>query len=96
VLIIAGSLRVAAADRATYLGAVEPATRLARAAPGCLDFVQAPDPLDSERIVIFKRWESHEPLLTFRTSDPDSEPLQNPPIISADVHRYEISAVGEP
>jgi hypothetical protein len=41
VIIVAGMLRVAAADRDSYLDAVAHVAGLARLAPLCLDFVQA-------------------------------------------------------
>ena len=65
-----------------------------REAPGCLDFVQAADPLDPSRINIFERWESEDHLLAFRgAGQPASD---SPPIQSANVKRYVISAVEEP
>ena len=41
--------------------------RLARAAPGCLDFVQAADQLDPTRINVYERWESKEHLAAHLT-----------------------------
>jgi len=95
VIIIAGSLRVDPADRDRYLAAVGPITAQARQARGCLDFVQAADPLEPDRIVIFERWESAEDLEWFRGSgDPGDDGA--PPVVSADVRRYGISSVGDP
>lgn len=91
-LIIAGHLVVA--DRDAYVELSAPVTALARSAPGCLDFVQAADPLEPDRIVIYERWEDEASLLAFRSSDPDAAPL--PDILGADVKRYEISSVGQP
>jgi quinol monooxygenase YgiN len=94
VLIIAGTLRLDANDRERYLTAVADVARLARSAPGCLDFYQSPDPIDPERINIYERWESDEDLLRFRTSGgPD---LDVPAIRTADVHKYRIAAVEAP
>jgi quinol monooxygenase YgiN len=94
VLIIAGSLTVVAADRADFLAANIEAVEQARQAPGCFDFVQAADPLDLTRINIFERWDNEEDLLAFRgAGQPSSE---SPAILSGDVKRYVISAVGEP
>ncbi|PSL01607.1 antibiotic biosynthesis monooxygenase [Haloactinopolyspora alba] len=93
-IIIAGTLRVDPADRDRYLAAVADVTRAARAAPGCLDFVQAPDPLDPERIVIHEQWESDEDLQRFRSSGGPEPDL--PPLRSADVHKYRIAAVEPP
>ena len=76
--------------------------RLARLAPGCLDFVQAADPLDPERITIYERWESDADLDRFRASggpeqpEPDvAEPVV-PPLLDAEVRRYRISSVEDP
>jgi quinol monooxygenase YgiN len=94
VLIIAGSLIVNPADRAAFLAANADVVGQARAAAGCLDFVQAADPLDPSRINIFERWDDEDHLLAFRgAGQPDAD---SPPIQSADVKRYIISAVEEP
>ena len=96
-IVVAGSLRVQAGDRDAYLAAVADVTAEARRAPGCLDFVQAPDPLDPERIVVLERWESDEDLHRFRASGDADDPLQGlPDILDADVRKYRISAVEEP
>ena len=93
-LIIAGSLLLDPSDRAAFLAANGDVVPQARKATGCLDFVQAADPLDPSRINIFERWDSEEHLLDFRgAGQPASD---SPPIESADVKRYVISAVEEP
>jgi quinol monooxygenase YgiN len=102
VIIIAGWLRVAAGDRDAYLAAVSDVARLARLAPGCLDFVQAADPLDPERITIYERWESDADLDRFRASggpeqpEPDVAEPAVPPLLDAEVRRYRISSVEDP
>jgi quinol monooxygenase YgiN len=94
VLIIAGSLIVDPADRAAFLAANSDVVGLARQAPGCLDFVQAADPLDPSRINVFERWDSEDHLMAFRgAGQPASE---SPPIQSANVKRFVISAVEDP
>lgn len=96
-IIVAGHLRVAADARDAYLAAVSDVARLARRADGCLDFVQAPDPLDAERINIFERWESDADLERFRTSgDPDAPEPDLPDVLSAEVRKYRIASVEEP
>ena len=93
-LIIAGSLQVAPDDRDRYLAAAAGVAPAARRAPGCLDFVQAADPVEPGRINIYERWESDEDLLRFRTSGgPD---IETPDILGADVHKYRIAGVEEP
>ncbi len=94
-LIIAGALYVDAADRDRYLAAAAGIDRMARAAPGCLDFAQTADGLDAERINVYERWESDEDLHRFRTSG-GPPTLDLPDIRSADVRKYLISAVEAP
>lgn len=91
-IIIAGTLRVA--ERDAYLAAVAHVAGLARAFPGCLAFVQAADPLEADAIHIYERWESDEALHAFRNSG--GPPIDAPPISSASVAKYRISAVERP
>ncbi|MEV8515156.1 antibiotic biosynthesis monooxygenase family protein [Dactylosporangium sp. NPDC051484] len=93
-IIIAGTLHVDPSDRDRYLAAVIDVARLARRAPGCFDFVQAPDPLDPERINVYERWESDDHLHRFRTAGGPG--LELPPLRSADVHKYRIAGVEAP
>ena len=96
-IIIAGHLRVAAAERDDYLTAVEGAATQARLSPGCHDFVQSADPIDPERINIYERWESDEDLMSFRTSGSDeNEPPTLPATLAAEVAKYRISSVESP
>jgi len=95
VIIIAGTLRVDPADRDRYLRAVAPATKMARQAPGCLDFAQSPDPIEPDRINIFERWESDKHLVTFRALPGDTE-VTVPPLLGAEVRKYRIEAVEAP
>jgi quinol monooxygenase YgiN len=93
-LIIAGSLTVDPAHRTEFLAANADVLTQARQAIGCLDFVQAADPLDPSRINIYERWDTEEHLLAFRgAGQPESD---SPPIQAANVKRYVISAVEEP
>ena len=93
-IIIAGELHVAPADRDRYLAAVEGVTKLARAAGGCLAFVPAADPLVEGRINIYERWESDEELEAFRNAG--GPEIETPEILGGDVRRYRISAVEAP
>lgn len=75
VIIIAGSLYCKPADRDAYLATVADVARLARKAPGCLDFVQAADPIVPGRINVYERWESDADVEAFRSSgDPTAPP----------------------
>jgi quinol monooxygenase YgiN len=93
-LIIAGHLILDPVHRADFLAANATVAGKAREAAGCLDFVQAADPLDPTRINIFERWDTEEQLLAFRgAGQPESD---SPPIQSADVKRYVISSIEDP
>jgi quinol monooxygenase YgiN len=96
VIIVAGTLFVAAAERERYLTAVADVTGQARAAAGCLDFVQAADPLDPSRINVYERWDSDEALLAFRGSGEAGAEPDGPELTGADVRKYRISAVEAP
>lgn len=93
-IIVAGELRVEPGERDRYLEAVADVARLARVAPGCLDFVQAADPIEPDRIVVYERWESDEDVHRFRTAG--GPELDVPEIRSAEVRKYRISAVEAP
>jgi quinol monooxygenase YgiN len=96
-IIVAGSLYLDAAERDRYLAAVADVARQARAAGGCLDFVQAADPIDPERINIFERWESDADLERFRASgEPGEEDPPTPLLRDAHVRKYRIAAVEDP
>jgi|SRR5438270_13813579 len=92
-LIIAGYLMVARADRDGYVAECVLAVEAARAAPGCLDYSITADTIDPARIVIYERWESEQRLIAFRGSGPGDD--QQAAILDADVKRYEIAAVGD-
>ena len=93
-IIIAGTLHVEPSDRDRYLAGVVDVARLARRAPGCLDFVQTPDPLDPTRINVYERWESDDHLHRFRAVGGPAVEL--PALQSANVSKYRIASVEEP
>jgi quinol monooxygenase YgiN len=72
-IIVAGHLRVAAANRDKFLALSANAVRLARATNGCHDFVVAADPLDPDRVNVYERWNDRADLLAFRGEGPDDE-----------------------
>ena len=82
------------ADRAAFLAANAEVVGLARQATGCLDFVQAADPIDDRRINIFERWDEEDNLLAFRGAGQPA--TDSPPIQSANVKRYVISTIEDP
>lgn len=93
-IIIAGRLQVAAADRDSYLADCAEAMTAAAAAPGCLDFVLSADPMQADRICVFERWDSDEDLERFRGSGGDDG--LGARILGAELARYRISAVEDP
>ncbi len=94
VIIIAGTLHFEADSRDEYLTAVADVAVEARRAPGCLDFVQAADPIDPERINVYERWASDGDLLRFRDVGGINPAL--PPLAAAAVAKYLIAAVEAP
>lgn len=96
-IIVAGRLHVDAAGRAAYLAATAEVAVLARQAPGCLDFVQAADPIDPTRINVYERWETDADVEAFRTSgDPAAPGPELPEIVDAQVSRFRIASVEAP
>jgi quinol monooxygenase YgiN len=93
-LIVSGWLSVDPAAREQYLDGCLEVMRLAREAPGCLDFALTADPLLPDRINVYERWESDEQLAVFRGSGPSSE--QQAEIRDAYVRRNRIAAVEDP
>lgn len=92
VLIVSGHLRLAPGRRDAFVAAGHEAMTLARASPGCLEFVLAADPLDEDRVVILERWESKEELLAFRGDGPSDGQMGD--VVEGAVQRYEIASVG--
>jgi quinol monooxygenase YgiN len=89
-LIVAGWLQVDPDARDHYLDGCRQVVRLARSAPGCLDFSLSADLLDPARINVYERWASDEQLHAFRGSGPDAG--QTAQIRAAEVLEYRISA----
>jgi quinol monooxygenase YgiN len=94
VIIVAGELRLDPDLRDAYLDAVADVTPLARGTAGCLDFVQAADPVEPDRVNVFERWDSDEALIAFRTQG-GPEP-STPPLRSAYVMKYRIASAEAP
>jgi len=67
-IVVAGHLRVAPADRDGFVERSREANRVARAT--CLDFVVAPDPLDDGRVDFYERWIDRRTLRAFRGAGP--------------------------
>lgn len=88
-IIVAGSLFVDPAERATYLAGCEDVMRQARQTPGCVDFQLSADALEPDRINVFEQWESVEAVEAFRGFGPSQE--QQTAIRDARVMQHEIA-----
>ncbi|MGA4843702.1 putative quinol monooxygenase [Streptomyces sp. G45] len=93
-IIVSGTLYVAADDRAAYLDDCREAVERARAAPGCLDFALSADLIEPGRINVYERWASDADLAAFRGSGPDAG--QAARILRADVAKYRIATAEAP
>lgn len=89
-VVVAGHLIVAPEHRADYLSGCAEVVRLARVAPGCLDFAISEDLLDTSRINVFERWESQGAVNNFRGGGPSEE--QGMALSSASVVEYDVTA----
>src|SRR6058998_1710171 len=67
-LIVCGHLVLDPSDRDAHVVASVGAVRLARQAPGCLDFAVSADPVDPTRVNVFERWADPEDRDAFRAS----------------------------
>ena len=88
-IIVAGHLIVDAAERDAYLAGCEEVVRLARNAPGCLDFAIGADLLDDTCVNVYERWASRAELWAFRGSGPSAG--QQAAIVSASVEEFEVA-----
>ncbi len=87
VIIVAGTIHVAPADRDRYLVACSAVMERARRTPGCLDFALSPDSIAEDQINVFERWESDDQLVRFRDAGPDP---RLPEIREAKVVEYRV------
>jgi quinol monooxygenase YgiN len=91
VIVVAGHLRVAAADRDAFVALSRNAVELARNAPGCHDFAVSADSADPERINVYERWSDRGALRAFRGDGPDDD--LHALILSAAVDEFEVQPV---
>ncbi|MGA9278613.1 putative quinol monooxygenase [Ilumatobacter sp.] len=89
-VIVSGWLRVGTDARDEYLASCVDVIEAARAAPGCIDFHLAADPLDADRINVYEQWESAEAVERFRGSGPDGG--QQDAIVGAHVEQHEVAS----
>jgi quinol monooxygenase YgiN len=90
-LIVCGHLVLDPADRDAHVMASVDAVRLARQAPGCLDFAVSADPMDPTRVNVFERWAGPEDLDAFRASgDPDDPGADFSRILRFEIEQYSV------
>lgn len=87
-VIVAGFIAVDPERRDSYLADCAAVIKLARCAPGCLDFAISADPLDPGRVNIMERWESQAAVDAFRGDGPGDE--QQDVIVSGSVYEYSV------
>ena len=93
-LIVAGRLYLRPGTREQFLASCESSIRLARAAPGCLDFAVSADPIEPDRVNVYEAWTDARSLEQFRGSGPEGGMFSL--ITRAEVQRHEVSRSGPP
>lgn len=88
-ILVAGALFVAAADREDFLAGCRSVVEQARVTDGCLDFALSPDLVDPRRINVYERWSDEQALTRFRGSGPSDD--QNDAIQEADVQEFRVT-----
>jgi quinol monooxygenase YgiN len=92
VIIVSGHMRVAPGRRGALLASSRDAMIKARAAPGCRDFVVAPDPIELDRVNIYEEWDTASDLASFRGEGPTQELVGD--IVHAEVSRHHVASSG--
>lgn len=72
-IIVSGKIYVTPGTRDAFIEQSLGAVKSARETSGCIDFVVAADPLESNRVNIYEAWNSESELNLFRGSGPDSD-----------------------
>ena len=91
-IIVSGRIHLSPDRRDAFVATSRDAIVQARQAPGCRDFVVAPDPIDPSRVNVYEEWDSEEELEAFRGAGP--EPGLADDIVEADVRRHQIASSG--
>ena len=89
-IIVAGTLSVAPADRDAYLAACGEVVVAAREAEGCHAFHLSADPIEPGRINVFEQWSSAQAAEAFRGSGPTDE--QWALVREAEVYEHEVAS----
>ena len=91
-IIVSGRIYVRPGARENFLIRSAAAVVPARRTNGCLDFVVAADPVESDRVNVYEEWESEEALLRFRGDGPGEDLSSS--IVRAKVARHIIASTG--
>jgi quinol monooxygenase YgiN len=93
-LIVSRHLLLKLGTREQFLACCAPSIRMARRAPGCLDFAVSSDTIDPDRANIYEAWTNAQCLEAFRAGGADDPSFAF--IIGASVERHEVSQSGPP
>lgn len=88
-IVVAGWIEVAPADRDGYLDGCRAVVEAARSADGCLDFAIGPDLLHDGRINVFEQWATVEDVERFRGSGPSDD--QQTQVLGAQVVQHTVT-----
>ncbi len=88
-ILVTGRLYVEPAERERFLTDAKQVSRLAREAPGCVDFHLSADPLEPGRINILEQWDSVAAVEAFRGEGTSGD--QAAAILSAEVWQHEVA-----
>lgn len=89
-IIVSGWLRLEPETRQQYLDQCRPVIEMARAAPGCQDFHLSADPIETDRINVFEKWDTADSVEQFRGSGSTDD--QQAAIVGAQVEQHEIAS----
>jgi len=99
-VIVQGTFRVAPDDRVAFLAQSVANMAASRAEPGCIEYVMAADPLESDRVVLSERWASIEDLDAHlqragqrRSTDGDSASVTPVAVLNREIAIYEVASV---
>jgi len=93
-IIVSGRIYVRPGARDEFLKLSTEAVVQARRSTGCLDFVVAADPIESDRVNVYEEWESEQALVAFRGDGPGDDLSSQ--IVRAKVARHIVSSSGPP
>jgi quinol monooxygenase YgiN len=91
-LIVSGQLILKPGTRDQFLKCCEPSIRMARGAPGCLDFAVSADTIEPDRVNVYEAWTDAQSLVAFRDSGADDPSFAF--IVHVQIERHEILQSG--